>query len=91
MATMKKLILLFSIVAVSFALQADDSTAPKEKAACCAAKTAATAKCADKAAACPAMAKAKGSACCAAKGSCPVKLAKARTAKKLQSPKAAGE
>jgi hypothetical protein len=80
MCTMKKLILLLSVMAVSFALQAGDSTCPKEKAACDKAKAA----CCDKAkSGCP-----KGEA----KGCCPAKADKQASDKKpAQSPKAAGE
>lgn len=88
MRTMKKLIVLFSIVAVSFALQAGDSSSQKDKPACCAGKAASGVA---KAEGCHGKATAQGGGCCAAKGSCPMKLAKADTVKKLQSPKAAGE
>lgn len=85
-AIMKKLILLLSVVAVSFALQAGDSTCPKEKAACDKAKAAACDKskaaCCDKAkAGCPASAEAK-------KGCCPAGGVAKDTAKKpVKSPK----
>jgi hypothetical protein len=95
-ATMKKLILLFSVVAVAFALQAgDDSSCSKDKKAACDKA---------KAAGCTTKAGAQASGCCAAKAGdsakagcssmpgCPAKLAKADTAKKTaQSPKAGGE
>ena len=78
--TMKKLVLLLSVVAVSFALQAGDSTCPKDKAACDKAKAAAC----DKAkAGCPASAEAK-------KGCCPAGAAKETAKKPVQSPKAKG-
>ncbi len=75
---MKKLILLLSVVAVAFALQAGDSTCPKDKAACDKAKTASC----DKAkAGCPASADAK-------KGCCPASGVAKDTAKKpVKSPK----
>jgi hypothetical protein len=88
MRTMKKLILLFSIVAVSFALQAGDNTCQKDKAACGKDKAAGAEK-----AACD-KAKAEGKGCCAAmagKGGACAKGAKQASSKKpLQSPKAAG-
>lgn len=77
MATMKKLVLLLSVVAVSFALQAGDSACPKDKAACDKAKAAACDKA--KAANCE---KAKGEA----KGCCPA--AKEAAKKPAPSPKA---
>jgi hypothetical protein len=83
-ATMKKLILLFSVVAVAFALQAGgEACCSKDKQAACDKSKAASG---------PAKASAAGSACCAAKGSCSAKVAKVASAKKsVQSPKAAGE
>ena len=84
--TMKKLILLLSVVAVSFALQAGDSTCPKEKAACDKSKAAAcdkagTAACDKAKSACPASAEAKKS-CCPAGGA-----AKETATKPTKSPK----
>jgi hypothetical protein len=80
---MKKLILLFSVVAVAFALQAGgESCCPKDKKVACDKS---------KAAGCMAKVGGAGSACSAAKGSCPAKAAKAASEKKLvQSPKAGG-
>lgn len=91
MATMKKLVLLLSVVVVSFALQAGDSTCPKDKAACDKSKAAACDKAkagnCDKAARCD---KAKAAACDKAKGEakgcCPA--AKEAAKKPAPSPKA---
>lgn len=78
--TMKKMIALFSVVAVAFALQAGEAACSKDKAACDK----------KKAAGCPAKAEVKG--CCPSKGDCSAKVAKADGAKKpVKSPKAAGE
>jgi hypothetical protein len=68
---MKKLILLLSVVAVSFALQAGENTCPNDKATCDKSKAAtcdkAKAATCDKAkSGCPAQAEAKG--CCPAGG-----------------------
>lgn len=76
MPTMKKLILLFSVVAVAFALQAGDASCPKDKAACGKAKSAAC----DKAkGGCPSQAEAKGC--------CPSGAAKDTAKKPVKSPK----
>ena len=81
-ATMKKLILLFSVMAVAFALQAGgEACCSKDKQAACD-KT--------KAASCAAKAGMASGACSAAKGSCPAKAGKTVSVKKpVQSPKAA--
>lgn len=85
MATMKKLVLLLSVVAVSFALQAGDSACPKDKAACDKSKAAACDKA--KAGTCD---KAKAANCEKAKGEakgcCPA--AKEAAKKPAPSPKA---
>ena len=82
MTTMKKLVLLLSVLAVSFALQAGAGICPKDKAACDKAKAAACDKA--KAGACCAKAKAE-----AAKGCCPGAAAAKETAKQpVKSPKA---
>ena len=79
MRIMRKLLLLLSVVAVSFALQAGDGTCAKNKAACDKSKTAARAK--SQAAACE-----KGKV--EAKGSCPAsKVAQEAAKKPAPSPK----
>ncbi len=88
---MKKLALLLSVVAVSFALQAGDNTCPKDKTACDKAKAATCEKA--KAGECD---KAKAAACEKAKGEakgcCPAGGAAKETAKKpTPSPKESGK
>lgn len=87
---MKKLILLFSVVAVAFALQAGgESCCPKDKKVACDKSKAAS--CQAKAG-CSAKAGDSAKAGCSSMAGCPAKLAKADTAKKTaQSPKAGGE
>ena len=79
MATMKKIVLLFSVVAVAFALQAGDACCPKDKAAC----NKGTAAACDKA---------KGGGCAKAnaKGCCPAGAAKDTAKKPIKSPKDSG-
>jgi len=85
---MKKLILLISVVAVAFALQAGDASCPKAKAACAGAQAAGCSK-AQAASCCKAQAAgcAQAQAGCSAKGGCPASVAKDTTKKPLRSPK----
>lgn len=77
---MKKLVLLLSVIAVSFALQAGNAACPKDKAACGKAKAG---TCEKAKAGCPASAEAK-------KSCCPAGAAKETATKPLKSPKAKG-
>ena len=87
MGNMKKLVLLFSVVAVAFALQAGDSPSPKDKAAGDKGKAACCEKA--KGASCD---KAKGGCCGKAegKGCCSAGAAKGTAKKPIKSPKDAG-